>query len=251
MASCTPPPTPHPPTPTPQPLLQNISSSRAPGSYNSYNLCMRICEFCVKTGDGISRTFSSTTGVKQGCNLNPTVSNVFQNDLYQIFDENCQPLDLQGIRLNFLSWADDPVLVSSCLSGLQRCLGQLSMYCKKWSLQVNHSKTKCMIMSHKYKTKESPFFTYDQNVLEVVDSYKYLGINLSSTGSYKVAITNRTQKAQKAINMCKQVLTTNGNVSCSLSMKIFDKQLLPILTYGSIIWGIPASNKSLHSDNIT
>ncbi len=56
------------------------------------------CDFCVKTEDGISNPFSSLTGVEQGCNLNPTLSNIFQNDLHQAFDEYCQLLDLQGIK---------------------------------------------------------------------------------------------------------------------------------------------------------
>ncbi len=50
--------------------------------------------------------------------------------------------------------------------------------------------------------------------------------------------------------MCKQALTTNGSVSCSLSMEIFDKQILPVLMYDSVTWGIPGSNNCLHLDHI-
>ncbi len=55
--------------------------------------------------------------------------------------------------------------------------------------------------------------------------------------------------------MIKQALATNENVSCSLSMAIFDKQILPILTYGCVIWGLPPSNNCLNlshlPDNLT
>ena len=40
------------------------------------------CAYCIKTEKEVTKKFNSVTGVKQGCNLSPCLSNLFQNDLH-------------------------------------------------------------------------------------------------------------------------------------------------------------------------
>ena len=49
-------------------------------------------------------------------------------------------------------------------------------------------------------------------------------------------------KARKAIFAILQALVTSGNVSVPLAMKLFISKIEPILTYGSVIWGIERNN---------
>jgi hypothetical protein len=42
-------------------------------------------------------------------------------------------------------YADDVILLSETLEGLQNCLEKLHKYCEVWGLQVNIKKTKSMI----------------------------------------------------------------------------------------------------------
>ena len=44
-------------------------------------------------------------------------------------------------------YADDMIIMSAREEGLQKSLNALNGYCKKWKLNVNHKKTKCMIFS--------------------------------------------------------------------------------------------------------
>ena len=44
-------------------------------------------KFKVKTSKGYTKEFISTSGVKQGCNLSPSLANIFQNDMPLIFDK--------------------------------------------------------------------------------------------------------------------------------------------------------------------
>ncbi len=88
-----------------------------------------LCDYCVKTNAGVTKSFASTCGVKQGCNLSPTLANIYQNDLHDLFDDKCTPVKLAGLEINSLSWGDDLVLMSSTATGLQRCLNQLERYC--------------------------------------------------------------------------------------------------------------------------
>ena len=114
---------------------------------NMYKLIKSVysnCKYCIKTEKGITKQFSSITGVKQSCNLSPCMSNLYQNDLHNIFDETCDPTYLGTLKINSLSCADDLVIVSKSALGLQNCLNKLYLYCQKWGLNLNTQKTKCI-----------------------------------------------------------------------------------------------------------
>ena len=77
----------------------------------------------IRVGEYLSPRFVGDVGVKQGCCLSPTLSNIFQNDMHDIFDNStCDPVKLGNMSFNSLSWADDLVLISSSKNGLQTCL---------------------------------------------------------------------------------------------------------------------------------
>ena len=98
--------------------------------------------YCVETDEGLTKYFDSNSGVLQGCNLSPTLSNIFQNDLHNIFKDNTNPVELTNdIKLNSISWADDLIMMSLSAEGLQNCLNELNKYCNKWGLSINVDKT--------------------------------------------------------------------------------------------------------------
>ncbi len=162
----------------------------------------------------------------------------------------CTPVELAGLKMNSLSWADDLVLISSSAAGLQHCLNKLEIYCYKWNLEVNNPKTKCMVFRSHGSSSNEPHFTYNGQLLESVDVFTYLGVNISSRGSHKVPIEDRTAKARRAANMCKQALLKYGNSSTNLAFSIFDRQIAPILTYASPIWGTPTVNHIIRLTNV-
>ena len=180
------------------------------------------------------------SGVKQGCNLSPTLSNLFQNDLHDLFDNTCDPVLLEEFEINSLSWADDLVLFSSTKIGLQKCLDNLAAYCHMWQLEVNVDKTKVMVMSAGRTAARD--ITFQGQELQCVNSYKYLGLMISSDGSIRKMIEERVTKAKRASFVLRQALSTSQNVSVNLYMSLFDKQIEPILLYGCPLWGMPSSN---------
>ena len=102
----------------------------------------------VSIGDHVSPSFEGNNGVKQGCVISPLLSNIFQNDMHEIFGTvECEPINLGSIAINSISWADDLIIMSRSKSGLQKCLDNLQMYCDKWGLELNTNKTKTMVFS--------------------------------------------------------------------------------------------------------
>ena len=80
----------------------------------------------VRVKSGLTATFTPLVGVRQGCNLSPTLFNTFVNDIVDIFDSTCDPLIMGECKINCLLNADDLILLSKSEHGLQRCLDKLS-----------------------------------------------------------------------------------------------------------------------------
>ena len=72
----------------------------------------------------------------------PTLANLFQNNLHDIFDSECDQIFLDGQSFSSLSFADDLVLILTSANDLQVCLNKLENYCKRWRLSVNVKKNK-------------------------------------------------------------------------------------------------------------
>ena len=196
-------------------------------------------------GGHISPVFHGNNGVKQGCVISPLLSNIFQNDLHEIFmTPDCDPIALGTKILNSLSWADDLILMSRSKAGLQRCLDKLRDYCVKWGLEVNVTKTKTMVFAK--RSTLSPKFYFGKTHLECVGKYNYLGFHISGNGKFSNLIKDRVLKSTRVSYLVLQALSTNGNVSAKLSMSIFDKQILPIILYGCAIWSLPQSCNLLY-----
>ncbi len=88
--------------------------------------------------------------------------------------------------------------------------------------------------------------TFQGNKLECVSQYKYLGLIISRNGNISKMEEDRIEKAQKASFAIRQAISTTSNVSIKLALNLFDRQIEPILLYGSPIWGIPNSSTIIH-----
>jgi hypothetical protein len=83
--------------------------------------------------------------------------------------------------------ADDIVLMSQSANGLQKLLDNLKLLCDKWNLKVNIQKTKVMISNKSGKVLKGYNFSFEEQSLELVSEYKYLGIIFKPSGSFSFA----------------------------------------------------------------
>ena len=107
----------------------------------------------IKFKNGLSKSFTSRCGVKQGDVLSPILFNLYINDLVKNLNETqTDPVVMGDISINSLLYADDIILLSSTESGLQKSLDELNKFCSSWKLDVNKEKSKVMIFNSNGKT---------------------------------------------------------------------------------------------------
>jgi len=173
--------------------------------------------------------------MRQGCNLSPSLFNLYINDIPTILRKaNCDPVKLYHTQINCLLYADDMLILSKTKDGLSKALMILEVYCKKWQLKINPVKTKIIIFNkNKY---EDISFQIDGQELEKVRTYNYLGIKVSSTGRFTQTMKELTNKAKRAYFAMKSKFS-DFKINPKLFLKMFDILIKPISLYGCDIWG--------------
>ena len=64
-------------------------------------------------------------------------------------------------------FADDMVIFSTSIQGLQEGLNNLADYCKKWGLTVNIGKTKIVIFRKGGKIGKEEKWYYNDSIIEI------------------------------------------------------------------------------------
>jgi len=197
---------------------------------------------CVMVNSTRSDFFVTNVGVRQGENLSPLLFSLYVNDLENFllmrgsstlnFDYKvCNDL----LKLMVLMYADDTVILSNTKLGLQKALDSLSRYCTVWKLAVNPSKTKvCVFGNRKYKVDKNGFM-YNGKTLEIVHSFKYLGIIFNFNGRFALCKKHLASQASRAMFS----LLSKGRkheLSIDTMLDLFDKMIVPILSYGCETW---------------
>lgn len=101
---------------------------------------------------------------------------------------------------------------------------------------MNLKKTKIIIFSKNKVNKENFYFYYSSNAIEIVDCYKYLGVDFHSSGKFIQAVSSLSDKAKKAYFALKSKLPYSENLSVKTWLQLFNSMITPILTYGSEVW---------------
>ena len=180
----------------------------------------------IRIQDKITKFFEMNIGVRQGDSLSPLLFNIFINDLANDLEQNtAAAAKLGNLHIGFLFYADDLIQLSQSTDGLQDLIDRLNAYCKKMFLQINKNKTNGLN------------FHVDDDILEIVKGYKYLGVLITKSGSFSQAIRQLSSKGLKSCFAFKKYLSTTGYVPTEVWLSCFDAMVKPILLYGSEVWG--------------
>ena len=192
---------------------------------------------CVRINNMSSDWFETTSGVKQGDSLSPTLFGIYINDLVNELNQHNLGINIGSMNISILLFADDIVLVADSEYKLQEMLNVVNQWCSKYRLSVNRDKTKIMHF-RKARQKRSCFqFRYGNHNIETVDKYKYLGVVLNENLNFNVTADVLAGSGGRALGSVINKFKSFKNVRFSSFTKMFETSVLPVMQYGAEIWG--------------
>ena len=213
-------------------LAQNVSLKIT----NALKAMYAVVKSAVKHQGNISNNIHSQLGVKQGDPSSSLLFMMFVNDILTTINTELEGIfTINEVKLFLLAYADDQVLFSTSTTSLQSMLNDIEHYCNAWGLKININKTKVIIFENSKIYSHHNFYLYNEK-LEVVSSFKYLGVYFFKNGNW-----SRTQKciadhASKAMFRLFSILN-QYNFKTLQKCKLFDILVASVLNYSSEVWG--------------
>eukprot|EP00745_Piridium_sociabile_P014995 TRINITY_DN220_c0_g1_i2.p1 TRINITY_DN220_c0_g1~~TRINITY_DN220_c0_g1_i2.p1 ORF type:complete len:782 (+),score=58.82 TRINITY_DN220_c0_g1_i2:69-2414(+) len=191
----------------------------------------------IRKGAKLSDYVNCTSGVKQGDVCSPILFSLFVNELaLEIISNGRHGVSLDLLELFILLFADDIILLSISVVGLQRQLNSLYTAASRLELKVNMDKTNIVVFRKGGYLARSEKWTYGGEIMKVVNMYKYLGIFFSTRLSFSFACQDLVKRAKRAVLMIFQAMHKLDCTSFNIFSKLFDSQVQSILQYGAEIW---------------
>ncbi|XP_028982346.1 uncharacterized protein LOC114841502 [Diachasma alloeum] len=180
-------------------------------------------EAYVKLRGDKTRNFEITEGVLQGEILSPLLFILFVSDFEDFFrDKGFRGLSIDSMHDILLpTYADDSALLCHTPIDVKKKLDSETLLASGRIL----------------KTEKEAFF-YDNETLETVNKYEYLGVLLESNMNCVGAASHAIRKAKMAIGITKSILVKSKSDAWGTKIKLFDSVVSPTLFYAVASWGI-------------
>jgi hypothetical protein len=205
-----------------------------------------VVESCVMINDEYSEFFKIEAGVRQGCILSPVLFNLFINGIakkIKAANIGVKYNDTEEIITQLL-FADDIVLLANNANELQQLIDIVHDESKKWQFKVNLDKTNIVVFNQKKNENEQHTFKLDDKELQVVNEYKYLGVNVENGLRWNEMKKRMLSKAK--LSMIKSLAMTHYAelLTVESGVNIWQALIRPNLEYGAEVWGDVSWNEA-------
>jgi len=128
-----------------------------------------------------------------------------------------------------------------CASRCKYCTGarylDLENETSKLGMEINEEKTKYMVTSTHEHRRNAGDLRIRNKTFEAVQSFQYLGNNISNTNSNNKCIKERIMMGSKAYYANRQ-LFNSSLISRNSKLQIYHTLVGPVVTYGSESWSL-------------
>ena len=204
---------------------------------------------CVRVGNRESESFEVKVGLRQGCVMSPWLFNLFMDGVVREINARLGERGLGLIEgnggrnwvLNQVLFADDTALVADSEEGLQQLVTEFGRVCNRRKLKVNVGKSKVMRCT-KTRNGVGLQINLEGEGLEEVESFKYLGSQMTWEGDVEQEVNSRVRDAGRVMGGMKK-LWSNRELGMEVKRGLYESIIVPTALYGAETWGMKVAEK--------
>ena len=181
----------------------------------------------VRWGNHLSMSFRLVSGVRQGGILSPVFFNIYIDcviDKITDLDIGCY---FRGFFSGIWLYADDIILLSASVSGLQHMIDACILELENVDLAVNILKTKCMRIGRRYKAIDTPV-AINGSSIQWCNQLSYLGMVFTTSAIFKCNLHENKANFFRAAN---SILSRVGSKNIPVLMSLVFSKCMSMLTY--------------------
>ena len=203
---------------------------------------------CVRVGNEMSEWFTVRVGLRQGCVMSPWLFNLYIDGVVRevnarVLGRGVELIDANdnAWQLNQLLFADDTVVVADSEEKLCQLVNEFGRVCKRRKLRVNVGKSKVMRCTNGEDGNRLNV-VLDGEVLEEVSQFKYLGSVIAADGGVEADVRHRVNEGCKVLGAMNGLMKNRG-LEMDVKRGLYEKVVVPTVTYGSELWGMKVSER--------
>ena len=127
----------------------------------------------LKVRDDLEIELNINNGIRQGCNLSPTLFKMITFRIMEEMQLKCKGFQVHGAKINTLFYADDGLIIEESIEEAEKSVEKLIVASKLYGLKINMDKSKALIFNSKQKPEHI-------GKIKVVEEIKYLGMKISN-----------------------------------------------------------------------
>lgn len=192
----------------------------------------------VRTHNNTSEEFETKEGLRQGGVLSPLLFNIMLDDVLKEIKSERKKIqvgyrNMQIVEIAESAFADDLVIYAKNEEDLQTNLDIWDAALSKRNMKINADKTKVMIIGRNDRKIE---IKLRGKLIEQVETFKYLGININREGKEDAEINGRIENTTKLYYALSNSFLRKKEISERTKMSVYNAIYRPILMYGSESW---------------
>ena len=203
---------------------------------------------CVRVGNEMSEWFTVRVGLRQGCVMSPWLFNLYIDGVVRevnarVLGRGVELIDANdnAWQMNQLLFADDTVVVADSEEKLCQLVNEFGRVCKRRKLRVNVGKSKVMRCTNGEDGNRLNV-VLDGEVLEEVSQFKYLGSVIAADGGVEADVRHRVNEGCKVLGAMNGLMKNRG-LEMDVKRVLYEKVVVPTVTYGSELWGMKVSER--------
>jgi hypothetical protein len=185
---------------------------------------------CVRWEHLSSQFFKLSCGIRQGGVLSPYLFAIYVDCVIEKTKNLNSGCVLNFANFSILVYADDILLISPTVCGLQSLLNVCENELSKLDMKINPMKSFCIRFGPDFKCRPKNLTTIDKNEIEWKQQIKYLGVYLTSKRSFSCEIDQNKRSFYMSFN---SIFGKIGRIASEeTTLHLVKTKCLPRLLYG-------------------